>query len=192
MFRLSSKIKDLEDRCIELYQKRKKDIPKVIGIGFLAAYFYGAVVHSISVGIDSTWNSSDEPLFTWDPFVNLGALFSPAGLGVTVFLIILYCLFNKKGYSLISGYKTKLDKQRKIEILPEGTHGTSGWMEKSRINEVLEAGPLKEVTAPLFGKTDGYHYVGLKDQRGLNNNIIVYGAPGSGVCRRKCSWNVEI
>ena len=186
MFRLSSKIKDLEDRCIELYQKRKKDIPKVIGIGFLAAYFYGAVVHSISVGIASTWNSSDEPLFTWDPFVNLGALFSPAGLGVTVFLIILYCLFNKKGYSLISGYKTKLDKQRKIEILPEGTHGTSGWMEKSRINEVLEAGPLKEVTAPLFGKTDGYHYVGLKDQRGLNNNIIVYGAPGSGKSRGFC------
>ena len=39
MFRLSSKLEKLESKCSELYQKHKKDIPKAIGIGFLAAYF---------------------------------------------------------------------------------------------------------------------------------------------------------
>jgi len=66
----------------------------------------------------------------------------------------MYCLFTKKGYSLLSGYKTITDKKIGIEILPEGTHGTANWISD---------------------------YARIKTMRGMNNNILVYGAPATGV-----------
>lgn len=79
----------------------------------------------------------------------------------------MYCLFSKKGYSLLSRYKTIPDKERGIEIFPEGTHGTATWMDKKRAKEVLEVGSLDQVTAPLFRKLPSGEYVGLKIFREL-------------------------
>ena len=102
---------------------------------------------------------------------------------VTAFLVILYCLFHKKGYSLISGYKTVRDKERGIEILPEGTHGTSGWMSQKEMAGVLNLGSIGTMPETLFGKLDSGEYVGMKDLPGMSKNIIVYGAPGTGKSR---------
>ena len=67
-----------------------------------------------------------EEMFTWDPALNIRAVFTPYGLGITLGAVVLYCLFTKKGFGLLSGRKSVLDKERGLEILPEGTHGTSG------------------------------------------------------------------
>lgn len=141
------------------------------------------LVRSVSVGIQSVWQHNTEPLFTWNPFQNIGAVFSPAGLMITLFIGILYCLFTKKGYSLISGYKTVRDKERGIEILPEGTHGTSGWMNKKEMTDVLNTGTIDSMTETLFGRLPDGSYAGMKDLPGMSKNVIVYGAPGTGKSR---------
>lgn len=140
-------------------------------------------MRSVSVGIQSVWQGNTEPLFTWSPFQNIGAVFSPAGLMISLFIGILYCLFTKKGYSLISGYKTVRDKERGIEILPEGTHGTSGWMNKKEMAGVLNTGSIEAMTETLFGKLPDGSYAGMKDLPGMSKNVIVYGAPGTGKSR---------
>lgn len=174
----------LERKIEEGYQKHKKDLPKIIGLGLVVLYFYGMLVHSVIVGIDSTWHDGGgQSLFTWNPFVNIGSVFTPTGLGLGAFILIMYCLFTRKGYSLISGYKTTKDKERGIEILPEGTHGTSKWMTSKRLKEVLEVGQLTSMSATLFGKLPSGDYVGLKELPGMNKNIILYGAPGTGKSR---------
>lgn len=91
---------------------------------------------------------------------------------MTFFLAIMYCLLSKKGFSFLSGYKTIRDKERGIEILPEGTHGTAIWMDKKRAKEVLEVGTLSQVTAPLFGRLPGGEYVGLKKMPGMRTSSL--------------------
>lgn len=118
-----------------------------------------------------------------EPFKNIGAVFTPYGLMITLFIVILYCLFTKKGYTFISGYKTVHDKERGIELLPEGTHGTSGWMNKKEVSEVLSIGSVRDMTETLFGKLPDGSYVGMKDLPGMSKNVIVYGSPGTGKSR---------
>lgn len=141
------------------------------------------IVRSVSVGITNVWNEGTESIFTLNPIKNIGAIFTPHGLMITVFVIVMYCLFTKKGYTLISGYKTVRDKERGIEILPEGTHGTSGWMNKKELPLVLQTGTIENLDEVLFGKLDNGEYVAMKDLRGMSRNIIVYGAPGTGKSR---------
>ena len=183
MARLSEKLKRLEEKAEGIWKKNKSRLPKIIGVSLAAVYLYGLVVRSIIVGIGRVWENSTEPLFSWNPIENIGAVFTPRGLMVTAFLVILYCLFHKKGYSLISGYKTVRDKERGIEILPEGTHGTSGWMSQKEMAGVLNLGSIGTMPETLFGKLDSGEYVGMKDLPGMSKNIIVYGAPGTGKSR---------
>ncbi len=121
--------------------------------------------------------------FTWEPAPNLHAVFTPRGLGITLGAAVLYCLFTKKGVSLLSGRKSVLDKERGLEILPEGTHGTSGWMDKKDMVKVLELGRLDTMAATLFGRLDSGEYVGMKNLPGMSKNLMVYGAPGTGKSR---------
>ena len=92
----------------------------------------------------------------------------------------MYCLFTKKGYSLISGYKTIKDKERGLEILPEGTHGTSNWLSVKELGGVFDAGRIEDTGTVLLGKINHDTYVGIRERIGMNNNVLVYGAPGSG------------
>lgn len=165
------------------WKKNKSKLLKIIGIGVAILYFYGMIVRSVSIGIQKVWQDSTKPFFTWNPFQNIGAVFSPSGLMITLFIVIIYCLFTKKGYSLISGYKTVRDKERGIEILPEGTHGTSGWMNTKEIADVLTTGSIDSMTETLFGKLPDGSYAGMKDLPGMSKNVIVYGAPGTGKSR---------
>ena len=155
----------------------------MIGIALVALYFYGMTVRSILVGIERVWEDSTEPMFSWNPIENISAVFTLRGVMITFFLIILYCLFNRKGYSLISGHKTVRDKERGIEILPEGTHGTSGWMNRKEMTAVLRLGKIETMPETLFGKLESGEYAGMKDLPGMSKNIIVYGAPGTGKSR---------
>lgn len=121
--------------------------------------------------------------FTWDPVQNIRAVFTPYGLGITLGIVILYCLFTKKGLGLLSVRKPVLDKERGLEILPEGTHGTSGWMDKKEMAKYLQIGELETLTEPLFGRLDTGEYISMKELRNSSRNVMVYGSPGTGKSR---------
>lgn len=137
MFRLSEKVKKLEDKINALISKHKSKFPAYIGLGLLILYFYGMLLRFVGIGAFNFRSGEEEAWFTWNPFKNIFAIFTPYGIMITLFVVIMYCLFAKKGYQLLSGYKTVRDKERGIELLPEGTHGTSGWMNKKELEEVL-------------------------------------------------------
>lgn len=180
---LSDKLRLLEDKVSGYLDSHKKDIPKYIFGAILFIYLYGILIRSIIIGTDNVWNHGNESLFTLNPIESIKAVFTPQGLGCLAFLVIIYCLFTKKGLSLITGYKTIKDKKRGIEVLPEGTHGTSGWMEKKEMPSVLHTGSIESLEETLFGKLDNGQYVAMKDIPGMSKNIIVYGAPGTGKSR---------
>ena len=183
MRRLSSLVEKAENKIIELWQKHKNAAPKIIGLFLLILYFYGMIVRSFISAYENVWNDADNSLITLEPIANISAVFTPIGIGILFFVAIMYCLLTRKGISLITGYKTVKDKERGIEILPEGTHGTSGWMNKKEINEVLETGSLNEVDKTLFGRLEDGNYVAMKDLMGMSRNVIIYGAPGTGKSR---------
>ena len=143
----------------------------------LSLYVYGMVIRLVSVG------STAEAMFTLDPLANIGAIFTPNGLKLSFFIALVYCLFTKKGYAWLSGYKTVRDKARGIELLPEGTHGTSGWMSKSEMNEILLRGTLDTLKETLFGRLESGDYVAMRDLVGMNKNIMIFGSPGTGKSR---------
>lgn len=183
MFRLSEKLKILEDKISDFVSKQKEHIPKILALTATVLYFYGMAVRCIGVGIMNFRNATTEEWFTLNPFKNIGSIFTPYGMMITIFILLMYCLFTKKGFQTLSGYKTVRDKERGIEIIPEGTHGTSGWMNKKELAEILEKGELDTLDETLFGKLDNGEYVALKDMRGMNKNIIIYGSPGTGKSR---------
>lgn len=183
MFHLWEKVKKLEDKLNSFVSKHSKKFPAYIGLSLLILYFYGMILRFIGIGAFNFRNGEEEAWFTWNPFKNIFAIFTPYGIMITLFVVIMYCLFAKKGYQLLSGYKTVQDKERGIELLPEGTHGTSGWMNKKEMEEVLVRGPLEELEETLFGKLETGEYVSLKDLRGMNKNIMIYGSPGTGKSR---------
>lgn len=121
-----------------------------------------------------------------NPFKNLFVVLTPFGLGVTAVILLLICLITKKGYSWFSGYHFTRDP-RGFDILPDGTHGTSGFATKKELAAYLELGSVKEVTGMLLGRIkerpdnpDKYStYVAHRMEAGANNNILCIGAPGS-------------
>lgn len=127
-----------------------------------------------------------ESIWVLNPFRNLFVVLTPFGLGVTAVIFLLICLITKKGYSWFSGYHFTRDP-RGFDILPDGTHGTSGFAKKKELAEHLELGTAQEVTGMLLGRIkerpddpDKYStYVAHRMKPGENNNILCIGAPGS-------------
>ena len=201
MFRLSDKLARLEDRIAgrwgkkldRFFDRHKGKWKFYIPLGLFCWYFYGMLINSVHLGIKSTFNATGEPVGSiWivNPFRNLLAVFTPTGLGVTAICLILFCLITKKGYIWFSGYKFVRDK-RGFDILPDGTHGTSGFMSKKEQEKILLTGPISELSGTLLGKLkddpdddDKYaEYVTLRPNNGLTEHIMVYGATGAGKTR---------
>ena len=183
MRRLSSLVEKAENKIISFWQKYKSAIPRIIGFFLLVLYLYGMIVRSFISAYENVWKDADKPLLTFDPIANISAVFTTTGIGILFFVVVMYCLLTRKGISFITGYKTVKDKARGIEILPEGTHGTSGWMNNREIAEVLETGSLDTLDKTLFGKLENGNYVAMKDLLGMSRNVIIYGAPGTGKSR---------
>lgn len=198
MFRLSEKLARLEDRISgrwgkkldKFFDRHKGKWKFYLPVALCVWYFYGMLINSIHLGIQSTFNATGEPvgsIWVANPLRNLLAVFTPTGLAVTGVSFLLFCLITKKGYIWFSGYKFTRDK-RGFDIVAEGTHGTSGFMSKKEQQKILLTGSIDELSGTLLGKLkdtpdedDKYaEYVTLRPDCGLTEHIMVYGSTGSG------------
>lgn len=195
MPRISTYIAKLEDRISRRIERLGgKKIKAYLLLGGVGWYFYGMFINSIILGIAQTFpKSGQEPIASiWvsNPIRNLLAIFTPAGIGVTLFAVLMTCLITKKGYNWFSGYHFKKDP-RGFDILPDATHGTSGWMDRKAMESVLTIGKTAELKGVVLGKHKAHkddgdkyaEYVAPAPDNHLNRHILVYGASGSGKSR---------
>ncbi|MEY8388920.1 type IV secretory system conjugative DNA transfer family protein [Oscillospiraceae bacterium 38-13] len=198
MRRPSKLLEELEDKlaqkCGPWFDRHKKKFPVYIPLGLTAWYFYGMFLNSLKLGTALTFCSPGEtpPESIWvlNPFKNWFVLLTPFGLGVTAVAVLLICLITKKGYIWFSGYKYTHDS-RGFDILPDATHGSSGFLTKKEMAEFLELGPAREVKGMMLGKVkarpeDPDKYAAYAAHRMVpsdNNNLLCIGAPGSGKSR---------
>ncbi len=174
--------------------RKGKRVKAYIPLFFVGWYFYGMFINSIQLGIASTFHPPDAPeietIWVANPVKNFLAIFSSTGLAVTFFCVLMICLITKKGYNWFSGYKFKRDP-RGFDILPDATHGTSGWMDRREMEQVVDLGSTSGMQGILLGKLkddpdddDKYsEYVAPSPGNHLNSHIIIYGASGSGKTR---------
>ena len=181
--RISRYIEKFKSRCGNNLWKTGT----LCGVGL---YAYGLFINSVQNGIRTTFGTdgnAPQSLIEWNPFRNLAALFTPTGIGVSFFLGAMLVLLNKRGklYQLFSGYHFERDK-RGFDILPDGTHGTSGFMERREMGRILERGQVDELDGTILGKLeeDGkVEYISPKKDNGLNEHVMVFGASGAGKSR---------
>ena len=183
----------LQKRAGSRYARHKKKLPFYIPAGLVLWYFYGMFLNSIRLGTAQTFQTSGEEIesiWVFNPFRNWFALFTPHGLLFTAVIVLLICLITKKGYIWFSGYKFTRDP-RGFDILPDGTHGTSGFLTEKEMQAFLEVGSAEEVSGMMLGKSKRHaddpeeysSYVAHRMVPGDNNNLLCIGAPGSGKSR---------
>ena len=193
MPRLSKLLEKLEDtveaRWGVWFQRHKKMLPIYIPVGLVCWYFYGMLLNSMRLGIDAVFHNTGQDvtaIWIFDPIRNWLAVFSGFGLKATAFFALMFSLVTKRGYLWFSGYKYTRDP-RGFDILPDGTHGSSGFLTKREMETFLEIGPIQSVSGMLLGKIkerpedpDKYAaYVAHRMVPGENNNLLCIGAPGS-------------
>jgi len=197
MHRPSEYLAKLEDRLAEKLgpwvDRHKAKFPVYIPLGLAAWYFYGMFLNSLRLGTAATFHTAGEEvesIWVFNPLRNWFVVLTPFGLGTTAVVVLLICLITKKGYIWFSGYKYVHDP-RGFDILPDATHGSSGFLTKKEMAEFLELGGAAEVKGMMLGKykkhpddPDKYAvYAAHHMVPGDNNNLLCIGAPGSGKSR---------
>ena len=114
------------------------------------------------------------------------AFFFPEGLigiGICISLLaVLLVMVMRMGY----GDQGEYDKDRNFTYSAKGTYGTSGWMDRKEMAEVLELVPdLRRHKGIILGMLEG-KAVCIPEKTMLNSNIAVYGASGSKKTRAFC------
>ncbi|MGN0106660.1 MAG: hypothetical protein ACI4A5_03035, partial [Hominilimicola sp.] len=126
-------------------------------------YLYGMVVASFMGAVHNFMTNTDEKMFTLNPIKCIGAVFTPYGLGIAFFVLIMYLLIKQDWLQYITGVKIKKD-ERNFFTVNEGTHGTSGWMNKKEMKKTFLMGDADSVEGPILGKIavgGMYQYLGL-------------------------------
>ena len=205
MFRLSKLLEKLEDKLDARFKswlaRNKAKLPMRIPAVIVGWYFYGMFLNSLRLGIASTFHTGEDEIksiWVLNPFKNWGAVFTGFGIVTTLVIILIICLITKKGYIWFSGYKYTHDP-RGFDILPDGTHGTSGFLTEKEMREFLELSPAGKAEGMILGKVkkhpddpDAYAlYAAHRMVAGDNNNLLCIGAPGSGKsmsCKREITY----
>lgn len=183
----------LEKKAGRWYARHKGRLAFYIPLALVGWYVYGLLLNSLRLGIASTFHQSGEAVETiwvWNPFKNWLAVFTPFGLCVTGVSFLLICLIAKKGYIWFSGYKYTHDP-RGFDILPDATHGSSGFLTAKEMAAFLEMGTVAEVKGMMLGKNKDYPqdddkystYIAHRMVPGDNNNLLCVGAPGTSKSR---------
>ena len=114
-------------------------------------------------------------MFTF-PYGLVGILICVLIFGLLIFMVM------KMGF----GDKGEYDRSRNLIYSTKGTYGTSGFMPKKEISEVLDlVGDVKKHGGTILGKMDGKAVCVPRETR-LNANLAVYGASGSMKTRAFC------
>lgn len=105
------------------------------------------------------------------------------GIGICISLLaVLLVMVMRMGY----GDQGEYDKDRNFTYSAKGTYGTSGWMDRKEMAEVLELVPdLRRHKGIILGLLEG-KAVCIPEKTMLNSNIAVYGASGSKKTRAFC------
>ncbi len=105
------------------------------------------------------------------------------GLGVCVgALALLVFMVMRMGYSDAGEY----DRQRNLIYSNKGTYGTSGFMTKKEVKQVLDLVPnIRKHPGTILGELDGM-VLCVPEQTRFNGNLAVYGASGSKKTRAFC------
>ncbi len=119
----------------------------------------------------------------------LSAVFRPPygiyGIFICIGLLgVLLVMVMRMGYSDTGEY----DEDRNFTYSAKGTYGTSGWMDKKELSQVLELVPIHELYChhgAVLGLLDG-KAVCVPEKTLLNSNLAVYGASGSMKTRSFC------
>ena len=158
MFRLSKLLEKLEDkseaRFKSWFARNKAKLPMRVPAVIVGWYFYGMFLNSLRLGIASTFHTGEDEIksiWVLNPFKNWGAVFTGFGIVTTLVIILIICLITKKGYIWFSGYKYTHDP-RGFDILPDGTHGTSGFLTEKEMREFLELSPAGKTEGMILGK----------------------------------------
>ena len=114
-------------------------------------------------------------VFTF-PYGLIGIALCIGVLGLLIFMVM------KMGF----GDKGEYDRSRNLIYSTKGTYGTSGFMPKKEIGEVLDlVGDVKKHGGTILGKLDAKAVCVPRETR-LNANLAVYGASGSMKTRAFC------
>ena len=146
-----NKLWDILRQKLPSREKLIESIPLILVI----LYLYGVLIHTVQAGISRIFSAepSNGPVLDWSAATALSTVFSPFGFLFTLIMAGLVFLFTDKFRQWLSGEKLERDK-RGFEILHDGLHGTSGWMGKDEQREVLQIGPVNELTDFPIGKLD--------------------------------------
>ena len=193
MPRLSKLVEKLEtyveSRCSGWIARHRAKFGRYVLLGLGGWYLYGMFLNSLKLGKESVFNTTGEvieSIWVFNPIKNWLVLLTPFGLGTTAVVVLLICLITKKGYSWFSGYKFTRDP-RGFDILPDATHGSSGWLTEKEMGEFLELEKAPDVQGMVLGRhkrhPDDPDRLALcaahKMIPGDNNNLLCIGAPGS-------------
>lgn len=114
-------------------------------------------------------------IFTF-PYGLIGIALCIGVLGLLIFMVM------KMGF----GDKGEYDRSRNLIYSTKGTYGTSGFMPKKEIGEVLDlVDDVKKHGGTILGKLDAKAVCVPRETR-LNANLAVYGASGSMKTRAFC------
>ena len=153
--------------------------------GYLAQFIGNYAVWKQGGGIPGDGTS---PVMASPDFIScITTVFQPPyGLyGVLIcigLLAILLIMVMRMGYSDSGEY----DKDRNFTYSAKGTYGTSGWMSRKEMTEVLDlVSDLRQHHGTILGLLDN-KVVCMPEETRFNANMAVYGASGSMKTRAFC------
>lgn len=173
------------NRLTQWLREHRRQIAGAVPLLLIALYAYGVLLRSVQLRVQSvSIPGTAGAVWDWNPFRALATVFSPFGLGVTAALCALAFLFSPQCREWLGGGKIVQD-ERGFEILSDGVHGTSGWMEPAARRKILMINDAAHLKGMPLGKLDEgtKHFVAVRETAYLSGHVIAYGASGSGKTR---------
>ena len=79
-----------------IYEKIKKYFWYYLFGCVVLIYFYGIVINAFRNATENFYSGAESDVFSLNPFVCIKAVFTPQGLGVFVFIAIMYIIITGK------------------------------------------------------------------------------------------------
>lgn len=203
---MMSKEKDLKDmnnpdhyfsvklfKYLDELKKDKAKLGALIALLLIVISYIASIISRMSNGGFSQYDPNTGHTYNYSisPFSTIPDMFKNGDVKYVLYLVSIIgvvLLFMK-----LTIPSSRYDS-RGFTTSTKGTYGTSGWMTRKEVDEILEVDNKKEVKGPIFGKIDdNQHVVTFKKKPYLNEegemignfnrNMAVYGASGSGKSR---------